>query len=103
MLAVAMGAIAQFRAMGGCIGLAIVTATHNSYLRAHLHQFLGSDVVEALLQSTEVIATLPSSTQEKVRGIEAASYNLQMKVLAGFGGGQLLATILMWQRDPIVA
>jgi hypothetical protein len=102
-LAVAMGAIAQMRTMGGCIGLAIVTAVHNSYLRSHLGQFLGSSTVEALLKSTQAISTLAVSTQAMVRGVEAASYNLQMKILAGFAGGQLLATIMMWQKDQIIA
>ncbi|PYI00240.1 MFS general substrate transporter [Aspergillus sclerotiicarbonarius CBS 121057] len=100
--AVAMGAIAQFRVMGGCIGLAIVTTIHNSYLRSHLTPFLGADLTGAVLQSTGVIATLPSGTQDLIRGTYAASYDLQLKVLAGLAGGQVLATMAMWQRKPIV-
>ncbi|RAH86595.1 MFS general substrate transporter, partial [Aspergillus japonicus CBS 114.51] len=100
--AVAMGAIAQLRVMGGCIGLAIITTIHNSYLRSHLTQSLGADVTEKVLQSTGVIATLPGGTQDLIRGTYAASYDLQMKVLAGLAGGQVLATMAMWQRNPII-
>ncbi|KAJ5683637.1 MFS general substrate transporter [Penicillium macrosclerotiorum] len=64
--AVAMGAIAQFRILGGSIGLAIVTAVQHGYLRSHLRQSLegAGDLVEAVLQSTSAIATLPSDTQD---------------------------------------
>lgn len=98
-----MGAIAQFRVMGGSIGLAIITAIHNSYLRSHLTRFLGHDGTEAVLRSTGVITTLPSRTQELIRGIYADSHALQMNVLAGLAGGQVLTAMAMWQRNPIVA
>lgn len=50
--AVAIGAITQFRIMGGAMGLAIATAIQHGYLRSHLSRFLGGDVVEAMLSST---------------------------------------------------
>ncbi|KAJ5280949.1 hypothetical protein N7478_006321 [Penicillium angulare] len=98
--AVAMGAIAQFRIMGGCIGLAIVTAIQHSYLCSHL-EFLGGDVVEAILQSTSGIATLPTNTQHLVRETYGASYELQMKVLAGMAGAQVLTSLTMWQKKSL--
>ncbi|KAJ5578744.1 MFS general substrate transporter [Penicillium hispanicum] len=101
--AVAMGAIAQFRTMGGSIGLAIVTAIQHSYLRSNLRHFLGGDMVEALLQSTSTLAKLPIGTQDLVRETYAASYNLQMKILAAMAGVQLLTSMMMWRKDPIVA
>jgi hypothetical protein len=101
--AVAMGAIAQFRILGGCIGLAIITAVQHSYLRSHLADFLSGDVVEALLQSSSVISTLPADTQDAVRETYAGSYNLQIQVLAGLAGAQLLTCLMMWQKNPIKA
>ncbi|KAL3458394.1 MFS general substrate transporter [Aspergillus heterothallicus] len=101
--AVAMGAIAQFRILGGSIGLAIVTAIQHSYLRTHLSNFLTGSVVEAVLDSTAVIATLPSDTQAHVRETYGDSYNLQMNVLAGMAGVQLLTSFLMWQKNLIRA
>lgn len=98
-----MGAIAQFRILGGCIGLAIVTAIQHSYLRSHLTQFLASSTVEALLQSSSAIATFPASSQELVRDTYGASYNLQFQVLARLAGAQLLTCLLMWQKNPIRA
>lgn len=101
--AVAMGAIAQFRILGGCIGLAIVTAIQHSYLRSHLTQSLAGNTVEALLQSASAITTLPTATQDSVREVYAASYNLQLQVLAGLAGAQLLTCLVMWQKNPIKA
>ncbi|KAJ6007267.1 MFS general substrate transporter [Penicillium herquei] len=101
--AVAMGAIAQFRIMGGAIGLAIATAIQHSYLRSHLSQFLTSDVIESILQSTSAISTLPTDTQSLVRETYAASYNTQMKFLAGMSGAQVITSIMMWKKNPIVA
>ncbi|PWY83581.1 hypothetical protein BO70DRAFT_428848 [Aspergillus heteromorphus CBS 117.55] len=77
-VAVAMGSVAQFRVMGGCIALAIVTATSNT------------------------LKELPPTTQSLIRHVFSASYNLQMKVLAGFAGGQIIASLLNWQKNPLV-
>lgn len=102
-LAVAMGAIAQFRVMGGSIDLAIATAVQHSYIRSNLRQFLTGNVVEALLQSASAISTFTTGVQDMARGTYAASYNMQMKFLAGTAGAQLLPSLMMWQKNPIVA
>ncbi|KAJ5107924.1 MFS general substrate transporter [Penicillium angulare] len=63
----------------------------------------GGDVVEAILQSTSAIAALPTDTQDLVRETYGASYNIQMKILAGMAGAQLLTSMMMWRKNPIVA
>ncbi|RAH67538.1 uncharacterized protein BO66DRAFT_440995 [Aspergillus aculeatinus CBS 121060] len=60
------------------------------------------DVTEAAQKPTGVIATLPAGTQDLIRGTYAASHDLQMKVLAGLAGGQVLATMAMWQPSPSI-
>lgn len=97
-----MGAVAQFRVMGGCIGIAIVTAVANGYLQSNLSLFLKADEVDTILRSAEMLGTLPSVDQSLVRGVYSASYNLQMKILAGFAGGQVLTSLLMWQKSQLV-
>ncbi|KAL2831386.1 major facilitator superfamily domain-containing protein [Aspergillus cavernicola] len=99
--AVAMGAVAQFRVMGGCSGIAIVTAVANGYLQSHLSQFLVLDEVDAILQSAEMLSTLSSAEQRLARGVFSASYNLRMKILAGFAGREVLASLLMWQKSQL--
>ncbi|KAL4936753.1 hypothetical protein BDV06DRAFT_216420 [Aspergillus oleicola] len=100
--AVAMGAVAQFRVMGGCMGIAIATAVANEYLQSNLSLFLGAGEVNAILRSAEMLSTLPLADQSLVRGVYSASYNLQMKILAGFAGGQVLTSLLMWQKSQLV-
>lgn len=48
-IAVAMGAIAQFRVMGGCIGISILTAVANGYLQSHLKHSLDAAQMQSIL------------------------------------------------------
>ncbi|GKZ36121.1 hypothetical protein AbraIFM66950_007028 [Aspergillus brasiliensis] len=100
--AVAIGAIAQFRVMGGCIGISILTAVANGFIQSHLRQSLSAEQMLSVLHSTEAVSSLPPSVQNLVRGTFSASYNLQMKILAGLAGGQVLASLLMWEKEQII-
>lgn len=97
-----MGAVAQFRVMGGTICLAIVTAASQALLRSRLGDQLPPSQVDAILQSTEMLTSLSPSTQDLVRQAYSAGYNLQMKILAGFAGGQVIASGLMWQKQQVM-
>lgn len=68
-----------------------------------MSNFLTGSAVEAMVDSTAVIATLPSDTQVRVREIYGKSYNLQINVLAGMAGIQLLFTFLMWRKNQLRA
>ena len=61
--AVAMGAITQIRALGGVIGLAIVTNVLNSYIKSQLSISLSKEQMALLLQSTAYIPTFPPELQ----------------------------------------
>jgi hypothetical protein len=98
-----MGAVAQFRVMGGVIGLAIVTSIFNSFIRSDVSSFLSGNQVDSLLKSTSYITTLSPTVQISTRDAFSAGYNLQMKILAGFAGGQVLSSFLMWRKDQIKA
>ncbi|KAI9043094.1 MFS general substrate transporter [Aspergillus affinis] len=100
--AVAMGTVAQFRVMGGTICLAIVTAASQALLRSRLGHQLPPSQVDAILQSTEMLTSLSPDTQDLVRQVYSAGYNLQMKILAGFAGGQVIASGLMWQKQQVM-
>lgn len=99
--AVAMGSVAQFRVMGGVIGLAIVTAVFNSLVKSKLGRFMSPDQINDLLKATGSITSLSAELQEMVRGIFADGYDLQMKILAGFAAAQIPSSILMWQKKQI--
>ncbi|KAK4112255.1 major facilitator superfamily MFS-1, partial [Canariomyces notabilis] len=100
--AVAMGAVAQFRVMGGAIGLAIVTTAFNGLVRGRLGDQLAPGQLEQLLQFPGNIASLPPSVQEAIRVAFADGYALQAKILCGLAAGQIPASFLMWQTKQIL-
>lgn len=99
--AVAMGSIAQFRVMGGVIGLAIVTTVFNGYVRSKLGQILSASQVNDLLKAANSISALSAEMQEIVRSILAEGYNIQMKILAGLAAAQIPSSFVMWQKQQI--
>ena len=101
-LAVAMSATIQFRTMGGAIGLAVVTAATNTYVKKHLAESFSSTQIEALLQTTEAFAKLSPAMLDTARTTFAQGYNLQMRIMIGFSAAQIPATFLMWQKEQIV-
>ena len=100
--AVAMGSIAQFRVMGGAVGLAVVTTVFNSNVRPALADLLSREQVETLLRSAGAVKSFAPETQEIITNTFASAYNLQMKILAGFAAAQIPSSILMWQKKQII-
>jgi len=99
---VATTLIAQFRYMGSVVGVAIVTCILNSYMVSHLSEILTPAQIDAVLQSTEVVGTLPGELRHAVQMLFAKGYNLQMRVLIGFSAAQIPAALLMWQKNQVV-
>ncbi|MCJ1263264.1 hypothetical protein MMC22_003134 [Lobaria immixta] len=97
-LAVAAGAIVQFRFLGGVIGLSIASSVMNEYLKTHLAAILPLDELAALLQSTAVLVRFAPNVQQKVLEVFARGYDLQFKILTGFAGAQFLTAMMMWKK-----
>lgn len=96
-----MGSVAQFRVMGGVIGLAIVIAVFNNTIKSNLAQDLSPDQVHSLLQAASSVTSLPAEIQRMTRDVFADGYNLQMKILAGLAAAQIPSSIAMWQKEQI--
>ena len=94
----ATGANTQFRILGGAVGLAIVINAFNSSLRPALSSFLDPTQLTELLQSNELLATLPTPLQEMTLGAFAEDFQLQWKALLAMIGTQVPAALLMWNR-----
>ncbi|MCJ1467259.1 hypothetical protein MMC07_005883 [Pseudocyphellaria aurata] len=97
-LAVATGAIVQFRFLGGVIGLSIASSVMNGYTKNHLSAILSSEALAALLQSTEALTRFAPDVQDKVIKVFAQGYNLQYRIMIGFAGAQFLSVIMMWKK-----
>ena len=94
-----MGAITQFRALGGVVGLAIATNVLNNHVRSGLSAILSQQQLDALLQTSAAIEMLPDALRAAVRSVYAEGYNLQMKVMAGFGAAQIVAVVTMYEKE----
>lgn len=101
LVATAMGAITQFRALGGALGLAIVTSVMKSSLRSKLSAYLSSDSTNSILQSAAAIDLLPPALQDQTRSLFAREYNLQMRIVIGFTVAQFLTSLLIWKRSTL--
>ncbi|MCJ1349663.1 hypothetical protein MMC31_007904 [Peltigera leucophlebia] len=97
-LAVATGAIIQFRFLGGLIGLSIASNVMNGYLKTHLTEILSSDALAALLKTTKVLATFAPDVQEKVIEVFAQSYDLQYTLMIAFAAAQFPAAAMLWKK-----
>lgn len=99
--AVAGGALIQFRMFGGALGLAIASNVLNNHFRSSLVGVVTADQLSALLQSTATIRHLPPGVQAQVITVLSDGYDMQMKILAGFAGAQLLAVGTLWRKKQI--
>ncbi|KAF2798438.1 MFS general substrate transporter [Melanomma pulvis-pyrius CBS 109.77] len=99
--AVAMGAITQFRVMGGAIGLSIVNTVMHGLLRSRLSPILHPAQLNKVLDSTQAIIELPPAVREEVVLKFSEGYNVQMMILAGLAAGQIIGTLVMWKKKQI--
>lgn len=67
-------------------------------MRPKLLRLLLPAQVDALLESTSILASFSEATQLAVRSSLGEGYNLQMTILIGFAAAQLPATLLMWTK-----
>ncbi|KAL8746695.1 MAG: hypothetical protein Q9190_001319 [Brigantiaea leucoxantha] len=97
--AVFVGAITQSRILGGSLGLAVCTNVLNSKVKS-ASSSLTSQQLNDLIQSAQTIKNLAPNVQELVRRKFGEGYNEQMQVLTAFGGAAVLATLMMWEKQP---
>lgn len=87
--------------MGAVVGVAIVTSAQTRSLRNHLLRLLPVAQVSALLETTDLLNTLPSATQAAVRTAFGNSYNIEMKIMIGFAAAEVVVSLLLLTRKPI--
>ncbi|KAH8648133.1 major facilitator superfamily domain-containing protein [Tricladium varicosporioides] len=92
----AMGAVTQFRYLGGALGIGVVTAALNSYVKQHLMSFLSSEDIAAVLQSSKAILTLATDERARVLQVFSDGFLLQWKLLCGFVGLQIVTILLAY-------
>jgi hypothetical protein len=92
----AMGAVTQFRYLGGALGIGVVTTALNSYVKQNLTGFLSSEDIAAVLQSSKAIAALATDERARVLQVFSDGFLLQWKILCGFVGLQIVTILLAY-------
>ncbi len=73
----------------------------NSFLNSRLSGVIGAEHLSAVLKTTAAIRDFPPEVQSLVLTAFAEGYNLQMKIMTGFAGMQVLAVGMLWQNKQI--
>lgn len=97
-LAAATGAVIQVRFLGGATGLGISSALTNSLLRSRLANTLSAEQLSAVLESVTAISGFSPAAKRAVQLVFVTIYNRQLAMVAGVGGAQLLAALLVWKK-----
>jgi hypothetical protein len=92
-----MGAVVQFRMVGGAIVLAVATSVFNGYVLPRLKVLGVTDI-------REITSLDPSAALElgaEIRNVLSQGYSRQLLVLCGSASAQTLALLLIWKRKQI--
>jgi len=95
--AISSGALLQFRALGGVLGLSITTTAFNNYLKTHLPMFNNLSTSD-MLKAVQSAHSFAPDVQHKIILALAQAYNLQMKILIGFSALQVFVIAMIWRR-----
>ncbi|KAH8687908.1 drug resistance transporter EmrB/QacA subfamily [Tricladium varicosporioides] len=99
-MAVGMGAMNQFRVLGGCVALAICTNLLNNKVTLDLKNILSPLELRSLQSSASATANLSPTVLWQVREAFLKGFEQQMLPLIGFGGGAILVSLFMIERNP---
>lgn len=99
-LAVANGAMAQVRVLGGCIGIAACTVIFNSYFNSVLHNDLTSEQFDQLHRSPSSSLNWSSSDYHMVREVYATAYPEQIKTMVYVAVLSLVASFFTFEKNP---
>ncbi|KXH68752.1 major facilitator superfamily transporter [Colletotrichum salicis] len=83
-LAVSMGAVTQFRTLGGTIGLALRLTILNNHLASSLPNHLTPSETQSISDSVQFIDSLPAPTRTAVRSVFSEGYNKQLRTMLYF-------------------
>lgn len=85
-VSVGMGGAAQFRSLGGAIGISITTNVLNGYTTGRLEKVLSPEMMEAIKGSAEAVGGFEESVQRAVRDVYAKGFEWQVVATTAFGG-----------------
>ena len=99
-MAVGMGAVNQFRYLGGSVCLAVCTNVLNNRFTQKLETIFSPSQLVDLAHSAQAIDKISDmDLQLEVRSVYGEGYELQLYVVLAFSGASLLATLMIWEKN----
>lgn len=98
-VSVGMGGAAQFRSLGGAIGIAITTNTLSGYITNEFKEELSSTMMEHFKTSVEGVDGYDENTQKIVRGAYAKGFGRQAVAMTTFGGAAIVMLLLLLEKQ----
>lgn len=95
-----MGAVGQFRALGGSVGLAVCAIALNNHFTHELSTEVTPNQLAALARSADMVALIPASLHEPIRHAYSGGFREQMQAMAAFSGAAVLASLLAIEKKP---
>jgi hypothetical protein len=89
-LAVAQGAMAQARVLGGCIGLSVCTIVFNAFVESDLSSSLSTSVVTALHRTPLAMLDLSPELQLVIKAVYIEAFRNQMLSMMAASGLALM-------------
>ncbi|KAH9888648.1 MFS general substrate transporter [Xylariomycetidae sp. FL2044] len=99
-LAVAQGAIAQARALGGSVGIAVCSIVFNKKVSTALGGVMDPDDMSALHHSPTIAPWLPPDMHNQVKTVYASAFTDNIEVMIGICAVGLVASILAYEKTP---
>ena len=96
MSAIGMGAVPQFRWLGGSIGVSICATIINKQLTSRLQSILPPEQLSGLSRSALVVNKFPPAAVDLIRQAYAIGFQRSILVLNSFAGAAILVTFLLW-------
>lgn len=99
-LASAQGAVAQARALGGCIGLSICTVIFNAHVNEYLGEHLTPKQLEDLHRSPLSSLHLPTSLHELTKRVYADAFVEEIKIMTLVCAVMVIISFFTLERHP---
>lgn len=100
-LAIANGAMAQVRVLGGCIGISVCTVVFNANFNAVLSHLLSPQQLEELHRSPTAAVQWPDNIREAVRDVYSTAYSDELKIMLYVAALMPVAAALTFERIPM--
>ncbi|KAI2617048.1 MFS general substrate transporter [Hypoxylon sp. NC1633] len=99
-LAVAQGAIAQARVLGGAIGITVCSIIFNRKVATELSSTMDAEDIEALHHSPTISPLLPENIKLRVRSVYASAFTADIIVMIGVAAAGVIASAFTYERCP---